>query len=53
MRENRRRRLDLEKTWTIGQMTEDDVAAVATLEGENFSRPWSYDAFYKTLSDEN
>ena len=34
-------------------MTEDDVAAVATLEGENFSRPWSYDAFYKTLSDEN
>ena len=34
-------------------MTEEDVAAVAALEMENFSRPWSYDAFYKTLSDEN
>jgi len=43
----------LEHTWTIGQMTEEDVAAVAVLEAENFSRPWSYDAFYKTLSDEN
>ena len=40
-------------TWTIRQMTEADVAAVAALEGENFSRPWSYDAFFKTLSDEN
>ena len=43
----------MEHTWTIGQMTEEDVAAVAVLEAENFSRPWSYDAFYKTLSDEN
>jgi len=43
----------LEHTWTIGYMTEEDVAAVAALEAENFSRPWSYDAFYKTLSDEN
>ena len=34
-------------------MTEEDVAAVAVLEEENFSRPWSYDAFCKTLSDEN
>ena len=40
-------------TWTIRQMTEADVAAVAALEGENFSRPWSYDAFFNTLSDEN
>lgn len=43
----------MDKTWTIGYMTEEDVAAVAALEAENFSRPWSYDAFYKTLSDEN
>ena len=43
----------MDKTWTIGLMTEDDVTAVAALEAENFSRPWSYDAFYKTLSDEN
>lgn len=43
----------MEQTWTISQMTEEDVAAVAALEGENFSRPWSYDAFLKTLSDEN
>lgn len=43
----------MEHTWTIGHMTEEDVAAVAALEAENFSRPWSYDAFLKTLSDEN
>ncbi len=43
----------MEATWTIRQMTEEDVAAVAVLEAENFSRPWSHDAFYKTLSDEN
>lgn len=43
----------MEHTWTIGYMTEEDVAAVAALEAENFSRPWSYDAFLKTLSDEN
>ena len=43
----------MEMTWNIGPMTEEDVAAVAALEGENFSRPWSYDAFLKTLSDEN
>ncbi len=43
----------MENTWTIGPMTEDEVAAVAALEEENFSRPWSYDAFFKTLSDEN
>jgi len=43
----------LDKTWTIRQMTEEDVAAVAVLEEENFSRPWSFDAFSKTLSDEN
>ena len=53
MRNVRRRRLDLETTWTIKKMTEEDVAAVAALEAENFSRPWSYDAFLKTLSDEN
>lgn len=43
----------MEHTWTIRQMTEEDVAAVAALEEGNFSRPWSYDAFLKTLSDEN
>ncbi len=43
----------MEMTWNIGPMTEEDVAAVAALEAENFSRPWSYEAFYKTLSDEN
>lgn len=43
----------METTWTITQMTEEDVTAVATLEAENFSRPWSYDAFHNTLSDEN
>ena len=43
----------MEKTWTIKGMTEEDVAEVAALEMENFSHPWSYDAFYKTLSDEN
>ena len=43
----------MDKNWTIRQMTEEDVAAVAALESENFSRPWSYDAFYRTLSDEN
>ena len=43
----------MEQTLIIRQMTEEDVAAVAALEAENFSRPWSYDAFYKTLSDEN
>ena len=43
----------MEHTWTISQMTEEDVAAVAALEAENFSRPWSYDAFFQTLSDEN
>ena len=43
----------MEHTWTIKQMAEEDVAAVAALEAENFSRPWSYDAFFKTLSDEN
>lgn len=43
----------MEHTWTIRQMTEEDVAAVAALEEANFSRPWSYDAFSKTLSDEN
>lgn len=43
----------MDKTWTIRQMTEDDVAAVAALEEQNFSRPWSFDAFSKTLSDEN
>lgn len=43
----------MEHTWTIGPMTEDDVTAVAALESDNFSRPWSYDAFLKTLSDEN
>lgn len=43
----------LETTWTIRQMTEEDVTAVAALEAENFSRPWSYDAFHKTLSDDN
>ena len=37
----------------ILQMTESDVTAVAELERDNFSRPWSYDAFYKTLSDDN
>ena len=45
--------MNLETTWTIKQMTEEDVAAVAALEAENFSRPWSFDAFLKTLSDEN
>jgi len=43
----------LKETFIIKRMTEEDVAAVAALEEENFSRPWSYDAFYKTLSDEN
>ena len=43
----------MEETLIIRKMTEEDVAAVAALEAENFSRPWSYDAFYKTLSDEN
>ena len=43
----------METTWTIRKMTEEDVAAVAALEAENFSRPWSYDAFFQTLSDEN
>ncbi len=43
----------MEQTLTIRKMAEEDVAAVAALEAENFSRPWSYDAFYKTLSDEN
>ena len=43
----------MEETFIIRRMTEEDVAAVAALEAENFSRPWSYDAFYKTLSDEN
>lgn len=43
----------MDKTWIIKQMTEEDVTAVAALEAENFSRPWSYDAFLKTLSDEN
>ena len=43
----------MEHTWTIKQMAEEDVAAVAALEAENFSRPWSFDAFLKTLSDEN
>ena len=42
----------MEQTWVIRQMTEEDVTAVAALEAENFSRPWSYDAFCKTLSDE-
>lgn len=43
----------MEETFIIKRMTEEDVAAVAALEGENFSRPWSYDAFFQTLSDEN
>ncbi len=43
----------MDKNWTIKQMTEEDAAAVAALEAENFSRPWSFDAFSKTLSDEN
>ena len=43
----------MEANWNIKQMTEEDVAAVAALEAESFSRPWSYDAFYKTLSDDN
>ena len=43
----------MEQTLLIRQMTEEDVAEVAALEAENFSRPWSYDAFLKTLSDEN
>ncbi|MBQ8314955.1 MAG: ribosomal protein S18-alanine N-acetyltransferase [Lachnospiraceae bacterium] len=43
----------METTWTTKRMTEEDVAAVAALEAENFSRPWSYDAFLKILSDEN
>ena len=43
----------MEETLIIRRMTEEDVAAVGALEAENFSRPWSCDAFYKTLSDEN
>ncbi len=43
----------METTWTTKKMTEEDVAAVAALEAANFSRPWSYEAFLKTLSDEN
>ncbi|MBQ8547666.1 MAG: ribosomal protein S18-alanine N-acetyltransferase [Lachnospiraceae bacterium] len=43
----------METTWTTKRMTEEDVAAVAALEAANFSRPWSYEAFLKTLSDEN
>ena len=43
----------MEKTLLIREMTVEDVAAVAALEEENFFRPWSYDAFLKTLSDEN
>ena len=43
----------METTWTTKRMTEEEVAAVAVLEAENFSRPWSYEAFLKTLSDEN
>mgnify|MGYP003289171239 CR=1 FL=1 len=43
----------MDKNWIVRQMTEEDVAAVAALEAENFSRPWSYEAFFKTLSDEN
>ena len=43
----------METTWTTKRMTEEDVAAVAALEAANFSRPWSYDAFFQTLSDEN
>ena len=43
----------METTWIIRQMAEEDVAAVAALEAESFSRPWSHDAFYKTLSDDN
>lgn len=43
----------LETNWTIRKMKEEDVEAVAALEAENFSRPWSFDAFCKTLSDEN
>lgn len=45
--------MTLESTWEIRQMTQKDVAAVAALEAESFSRPWSYDAFYKTLEAEN
>lgn len=45
--------MTLEGTWEIGQMTQKDVAAVAALEAESFSRPWSCNAFEKTLSDEN
>ena len=43
----------METTWTTKRMTEEDVAAVAALEAANFSRPWSYEEFLKTLSDEN
>ncbi len=43
----------METTWTTKRMTEEDVAAVAALEAANFSRPWSYDSFFQTLSDEN
>ncbi len=43
----------METSWMLGHMTADDVPAVAALEAENFSRPWSYEAFLDLLSDEN
>lgn len=43
----------MKKDWQIRRMSAEDVAEVAALEAENFSRPWSLGAFEQLLSDEN
>ncbi len=42
-----------EKSRKLRRMSAEDVAEVAALEAENFSRPWSAAAFEGLLSDEN
>lgn len=43
----------MKKDWQIRRMGAEDVAEVAALEAENFSRPWSLAAFEQLLSDNN
>lgn len=43
----------MKETWEIRHMKEEDAVRVAALEAENFSDPWSLDAFQKIYFDKN
>lgn len=43
----------MKETWKIRPMKEEDAARVAAMDAENFSDPWSFEAFQKIYFDKN